>query len=453
MRLSAADRCKEAVWNLADEDDAQDDGDGHLDGHEAAAQGKAELVGNHVVGSPEHAGARHEREDAAEQEHDGRAAVQHGEPAGRQDYEHRGEERGGRGREARVAREDHIQDPAQHTADTAEHIVFARHAEKHRKGRRADERRDDLHRHLEGEGIDRHALQDDHRAGDQAVAHEGQHHARRDAEEHQQRVEQACGARDVVFIGQVPDTIDERHARNQRDDGADDHVGQAVAEADAVEEDAEARDEEAARDVAHNLRQVGRRDIEHEQPEQDAADERGGAVEQPAAEHDAEAGAAQRGGQDLLPHGVGAHRADFLQPDARLFERVLAGHDVARELVHGHHLVELRALEGDELHVRVFVGTAGGEDTVAQHEETLGFHAVMRGDALHGLLDAGNLGAVLEQDVSGLRCDGQCLYLLFFCRHSVTKLRFLCHIVSKKTAGTIFDKEGDVGAEPPCRAN
>ena len=187
-----------------------------------------------------------------------------------------------------------------------------------------------------------------------------------------------------------------------------------MSESDAMEHDAKQRDEKAAYDVAHDLRHMRSRHIQHEQPEQDAADERGGAVEQPAAEHDAEPGAAQRGGQHLLPDGVGAHRADLLQPRGRFVEGVLAGHDVARELVHGHDLVELRALEGDELHVRVFVETAGGEDAVAQHEETLRIHAVVRGDALHRLLDAGNLGPVLKQDMPRFRGDGERLGVALF---------------------------------------
>ena len=329
------------------------------------------------------------------------------EEAGRQHDEHRGEERGGRRRETGVAHQDHIEDPAQHAGDAAEHILPARYAEQDGEGRRADEGGDDLHPHLCREGVDRHPLQDDHRAGNQAVAHEGQGHAGRDAKEHEKGVEQARGAGDVILVRHVADAVDKRHAGNQRDDGADDHIGEAAAEADAVEQDAERGDEEAAHDVAYDLGHMRRRHEQHEEPEQRAADERGGAVQHAAAEHDAETGAAEGRGQHLFPAGVGRHRPDDLQLSFRFLERIFPVDDVAGKLVDGHHLVELRPLEGNELHVCVFVEAAGGEDAVAQHEEALGIHAVMRSDALHRLFDAGNFRTVLEQDVARFRSHGQ----------------------------------------------
>ncbi len=97
-----------------------------------------------------------------------------------------------------------------------------------------------------------------------------------------------------------------------------------------MEKDAEGRDEKAAYDVAYNLRHVGRRDEEHEEPEQDAADKRSGAVEQSAAEDDAESRTAQGGGKHLFPDGVGTHRTNFFQPDTRFSEGMFPGNDITR---------------------------------------------------------------------------------------------------------------------------
>ena len=83
-------------------------------------------------------------------------------------------------------------------------------------------------------------------------------------------------------------------------------------------------------------------------------------------------------------------------------------------MIDRHHLVKLRSLEGDELHVRVFVEAAGGEDAVAQHEETFRIHAVVGGDALHRLLDTRDLGAVLEEDVTRLGGNCKRLSVLLF---------------------------------------
>ena len=183
-----------------------------------------------------------------------------------------------------------------------------------------------------------------------------------------------------------------------------------------MEYDAQGRNEETADNIAHDLRHMWCRDIENEEPEQDAADEGGGAIEQAAAEDDAEAGTAQSGSQNLLPGGVGTHGTDFPQTVAGGSQRIFPGNDVAGQLVDGHHLVELGTLEGNKLHVRIFVEAAGGEDAVAQHEETGGVDAIVRGDAFHRLFDTGNLGTVLQQDVACFRGDGQRQGVAFFDR-------------------------------------
>ena len=104
---------------------------------------------------------------------------------------------------------------------------------------------------------------------------------------------------------------------------------------------------------------------------------------------------------------MGLHRTDFLKFFPGSVERVFSRHDVAGELVDGHDLVELRALEGYELHVRVLVETAGGEDAVAQHKEILAIDVVVRRDAFPRFLDARYLSPVFEQDMARFGSDGQ----------------------------------------------
>ena len=99
--------------------------------------------------------------------------------------------------------------------------------------------------------------------------------------------------------------------------------------------------------------------------------------------------------------------------EASFLQGVFPGDDVSGKLVDGHDFVELRAFEGDELHVRIFVEAAGGENTVAQYEKTFLIHPVVRGDALHRLLDAGNFRTVFQQDMSRFRGYGECFGVAF----------------------------------------
>ena len=67
----------DAEGNLGDEDDAEDDGHGDLDGGEAGGEGHAEVAADGVEGCPEDASSRHQREDAADEEHGNGALLPH----------------------------------------------------------------------------------------------------------------------------------------------------------------------------------------------------------------------------------------------------------------------------------------------------------------------------------------------------------------------------------------
>ncbi len=185
---------------------------------------------------------------------------------------------------------------------------------------------------------------------------------------------------------QVADAVGEGNSRNQRDDGPDDHVAEVRAQTQSEHHPAEQGGQQAARDGARDARKVPVTDEQHIDPEHQSGHERRYAVGEAAAEDDAEGRAAECGGRNLLPSGLRAHGADGLQPRLQLLEVALAHGNLAGELVHRHHLVETRSFDGDEL-------GAGepfrrGHDAVAEHEEILVVHAVVAGDAPHGLIHA-----------------------------------------------------------------
>ena len=199
---------------------------------------------------------------------------------------------------------------------------------------------------------------------------------------------------------QVADTVGEGHSRNQRDDGPDDYVAEVRAQSQFVHHPAEHGGQQAARDGAGDARKMPVTDEQHIDPEHQSGHERRYAVSEAAAEDDAEGRAAERGGRDLLPRGLRAHGADGLQLRFQLLEVALALGDFTGELVDGHHLVEARALDGDEFGAGE--SFRRGHDAVAEHEKALVVHAVVTGDAPHGLVHARDLRPVLQQDRPGL---------------------------------------------------
>ena len=70
------------------------------------------------------------------------------------------------------------------------------------------------------------------------------------------------------------------------------------------------------------------------------------------------------------------------------------------------------------------LAVACGEDAVAQHEKILARHAIVRRNALHGFLHAENLGAVFQQDMSGIHGRFQHLPVI---RAVLQRLFVLCH--------------------------
>ena len=238
-------------------------------------------------------------------------------------------------------------------------------------------------------------------ARDAAVDEEREADTQGNADEHHHGVEQTGDAGDVVLVGNVAYAVGEGHSGHQGDDGPHEDVAEVMAEAQPVGEEADEGDDGSAADVAENLGEARGGDAQHEHVEEKSRHEGHCAVGKASAEDDAEGSAADGGGDDLLPEGTGRHAADGTKVLARLGKRVAPVLNVARQLVHGHHLVELRALEGDILDVGE--AAARGEDAVAEHEEVAAVHAVVRRDALHGLLHTRNLCAVFQQDVTRFR--------------------------------------------------
>ena len=132
---------------------------------------------------------------------------------------------------------DQVEQPAQRTDDAGRDILLPRNAEQDREGGRTDKG---------GQGLDQEArrlrirpdtVQLDQAAGHGAVQHEADTDADRDAEKAQQGIRQPGEPGEIIRVGEVPDPVHERNARNERHDGTDDDVGKAVPEADAIASD------------------------------------------------------------------------------------------------------------------------------------------------------------------------------------------------------------------------
>ena len=76
---------------LRHQDDAEGDGYSDLQGSDARVQGGAKLLGDNVVGGPEDARARHQREDAADQIDRDRTLAHDGQHHGCEGDQHGGE--------------------------------------------------------------------------------------------------------------------------------------------------------------------------------------------------------------------------------------------------------------------------------------------------------------------------------------------------------------------------
>ena len=378
---------EEALRQLHRDDDAEHDGHGRLGGAEAAGERRRELAGHQVIGAPEDAGSRHQRENAAEQEDLRRAFMLDGVEARQHADEDRGKDHGNDRGHGGKAHQHQVKAPAEGADDAGGDVLRPRHAEQVGECKRADEGGKRLDNQPGRLRIDAHPLQYDHAAEAPAVQQEAESHAQRDAEEAEHRVRQARQAGDVVGIRQVPHAVHERHAGDQGHDGADDHVAEALAETNAVEEQAEEGDQQRVAHAAHDLGQETAAEKEDIGIQQRADDERGGAVQPAAAEHGAETGGAQRRAQDLLPVRLGGRFADELEPFARLFKRADIVGDIVAQPIDSYDLGQLDAPDGNKLHVGVglrlsaaladLVDRAGGENAVAEHEETARIHAVM----------------------------------------------------------------------------
>lgn len=77
---------------LRHQDDAEGDGDGDLQGGDTRVQGGAKLLGDKIVGGPEDASARHQREDAADQIDRDRTFTHNGQHHRREGDQYGGEE-------------------------------------------------------------------------------------------------------------------------------------------------------------------------------------------------------------------------------------------------------------------------------------------------------------------------------------------------------------------------
>ncbi len=381
--------------DFGDDEDAEGDGDGGLDGDEAGLQGGTQLVGDDVVAGPEDASAGHEREDAADEEDGDGTLAQDGLHESRQGDQGSSQEDDHSGRESRVAQQDQIEQPSQRAAESAGTIVPARHPEEDRKGYRADEGRQQLDNHPGGFRCGRKSIQLQNLSVHKLVDYEGHGDTQRDAEEGEQRIEEPRNARKVVFVGQIANTIGEGHSRDQRDDGPDDHIAQMGAESPVVHHNAEERGQESARDRGHDARQMAVTDEEHVDPQDSSGNQRRKGVGIATAEDDAEGCGAKGRSQDLLPDGLGPHGADLLETPLQLVEIALAIAHLSGELVDSDNLVEARPFDGDELGAGI--AGARGHDAVAEDEEALIVHSVVLGDTPHGLLHSGDLGAVFQQ--------------------------------------------------------
>lgn len=264
--------------------------------------------------------------------------------------------------------------------------MAAGHAEEDGEGGGADAGGGELDEPAGRDSVDGHAWKGFGVARDAAAEEEREADAESDADEHHHRVEQTGDAGYVVLVGNVAYAVGEGYAGHEGDDGSHEDVAEVMAEAQPVGEEADEGDDGSAADVAEDLGEVRGGDAQHEHVEEESGHEGHGAVGETSAEDDTEGGAADGGGDDLFPEWTGRHVADGLQTGVRLGERVAPVLDVARQLVDGYHLVELRALEGDVLDVGETA--AGGEDAVAEDEEVAAVHAVVGRDALHSLLHA-----------------------------------------------------------------
>ena len=404
---------EDALRQLHGDDDAEYDGHGHLGRAEAAGERRRQLSGHQIIGAPEDAGSRHEGEDAAEQEDlrgafmiDGGEARQYADQHGRQDDRddraHGGE-----------AHQHQVQAPADGADQAGGQVLRPGHAEQAGEGERTEEGRERLGDQPRRLGIDAHPLQDDHAAEAPAVQQETEGHAQRDAEEAEHRVRQARDAGDIVGIGQVPHAVHEGNAGDQGHDGADDHVAETAAKTDAIEQQAEESSQQRIAYPAHDLGQEAAAEEQDIGIQERAHHERGGAVQPAAAENGAEAGGSQRGPRNQLPVRLRYRLADEPEALLGLLERADAIRDVITQPVDGHDLGQLDAPDGDKLHIGVglrlsaaladLVHRAGGEDAVAEHEETARVDAVMRRDAGHDILHARDFGSVLQQDVPCFR--------------------------------------------------
>ena len=101
---------------LRHQDDAEGDGHGDLQCGDARVQGGAKLLGDNVVGGPEDARARHQREDAADQLVRDRTLAHDGQHHGCEGDQHGGEKDYVGDGQARVVCQDQVEQPSQHPA-------------------------------------------------------------------------------------------------------------------------------------------------------------------------------------------------------------------------------------------------------------------------------------------------------------------------------------------------
>ena len=240
---------------------------------------------------------------------------------------------------------------------------------------------------------------------DMSQAKEHQTHSQCNSQEHEQCIQQACHPRNVILIRDIPDAIGKRHPRNQRNNRTYNHVRKGLPEAKTLESKAKPGRKSRTGNVHHNLRHPRLPDQEHHSPHQKAHHESSRAVQPAAPEKNAETRTAESRTQNLLPERLCWLAADLLHLEPRLPESVFVCGNIPGQLVDFSNLLHLGALQRDILHIGITLtssGIAGGENTIAQHEEiTLG-RTVVGGNPFHSLLHAGNLSSVFQKYVTGL---------------------------------------------------
>ena len=381
------------------DEDAEGDGDGGFKGGETRMESGRKLVGNDVVARPEDACARHQGEDAADEKHGDGALSRFRLQQGYRSDQSGGAEEHFDGRQNRITAQNEIKQPSHCATEAGVEIILTGNAKEGGKRHGAQVGSNELDGKAGSLRVVGKSLLEKQRAKDILVKHKGQSHTQGDAKEGQHGIQEARDASDIVLVGHVADAVGESHARNQGNDGTDNHVAQMIAEADTVQCETNRGGYQTSHDVAHDTRQSFGGDEKHEDPKHESGDERSKAVHEASAEDDAERRAAQGRGQDLLPGGFGFHGADLFQPILKLLQRVLALFHLARQLVDGHHFVEARSLDRDELGSGVVF--VRGYNAVAEHEEVFVLNAIVAGDAPHGLFHARDLRTVFQEDGTG----------------------------------------------------